>query len=162
MLCVTSLGEKSRMDDFVRNCDLALDSLHSYHAHGPEANIDKYFACFSPQGRFLGTDGKESWSVEDFRRYSEPFFNGPRAAPFVPRPGSRKFVSFPPNSPTPIVVAFDEILECEGMKGQARGNGSLVWDQDQQKWLVFLYHLSIPVPNEIAERVCAITRSARK
>jgi hypothetical protein len=61
-----------------------------------------------------------------------------------------------------MVVAFDEILECEGMKTQARGTGSLVWDQEQNKWLIFLYHLSIPVPNEVADRVCTLTRSAIK
>lgn len=149
-------------ENYTSGCESTLNSLHSYHAHAPGADIDKYFACFSPQGRFLGTDGSESWSIDDFRKYSEPFFQGQQTTPFVPKPGSRKFNAFPSNSPNPMIVAFDEILECEGMKAQARGTGSLVWDSDQDKWLVFLYHLSIPVPNEIAERVCVLTRSAQK
>jgi hypothetical protein len=149
------------MEDCYKNCAVTLDLLHSCHAHAPGADIEKYFACFSQQGRFLGTDGTESWTIDDFRRYSEPFFGGGgQTAPFAPRSGSRKFTSFPPNSP--MVVAFDEILECEGMKTQARGTGSLVWDQEQNKWLIFLYHLSIPVPNEVADRVCTLTRSAIK
>jgi hypothetical protein len=149
------------MEDCYENCAATLDSLHSSHAHAPGADIHKYFACFSPQGRFLGTDGTESWSIEDFRRYSEPFFGaGGQTAHFAPRSGSRKFTCYPPSSP--VVVAFDEVLECEGVKTQARGTGSLVWDQEQQKWLIFLYHLSIPVPNELVDRVCALTRSAKR
>ncbi len=137
----------------------ALNNLHSFHAHAPGADIQKYFECFSPQARFFGTDGTENWSIADFRTYSEPFFQGEKSAPFIPISGSRKFAAYPPEAEIPTVVVFDEILACSGMKTQARGTGSLVWDQTNQKWLIFLYHLSIPVPNDVASRVCALTRS---
>lgn len=144
-------------------CEETLNLFHLYHAHSPHADINKYFECFSPQGRFLGTDSKESWTIEEFRVYSEPFFNNKQqSAPFLPVQGSRKFISYPIGSLTPNIVTFDEILQCEGVKTQARGNGSLIWDQEKNKWLVFLYHLSIPVPNEVADRVCAVTRTASK
>lgn len=163
MLCWKN---KSLKMDYYSECEITLNLLHSYHAHAPGADINKYFDCFSPQGRFLGTDKNENWSIEDFRKYSEPFFNNKQAAPFVPLQGSRKFTSFPIISSTstnkPIVVTFDEILECEGMKTQARGTGSLIWDEEKNKWLIFLYHLSIPVPNEIADQVCNLTRNVNR
>lgn len=151
--------------NYLQGCEETLNLLHSYYAHSPGADIDKYFSCFSSQGRFLGTDGTESWSMEDYRRYLEPFFSPEQKVaylPYVPKADSRKFNAFPANSPNPSIVAFDELLEIEGIKAQARGTGSLIWNSDQNKWLIFSYHLSIPVPNEIARRVCDLTRSGQK
>ena len=141
-------------------CAEALDFLHLYHAHAETADIEKYFDCFAINGRFLGTDSTECWTIEEFKRYSEPFFSDKHTAPFTLVEGSRKFTSFPMNSLTPIVVAFDEILECKGVtNAQARGTGSLIWNHEKNKWVIFLYHLSIPVPNDIARQVCSLTQS---
>ena len=49
--------------------------LDRLHATASEADGAAYFALFTPDARFIGTDAGERWSLEEFRAYAEPHFS---------------------------------------------------------------------------------------
>ena len=51
--------------------DALLDGLHR-DAH--EGNFQTYFARYSSDAVFLGTDKSERWTIEEFKSYAKPAF----------------------------------------------------------------------------------------
>ena len=49
--------------------DVLLDGLHQ-DAH--EGNFETYFARYSSDAIFLGTDKTERWTIEEFKDYAMP------------------------------------------------------------------------------------------
>jgi hypothetical protein len=113
-------------------------ALDRFHAAASAADEETYFSLFAEGGVFLGTDGKERWTVPEFRAYAHPRFASGKAWSFR---AARRNVSLRGD-----VAWFDEELETQNL-GPARGSGALVRDQANQ-WKVALYDLSIPIPNE--------------
>lgn len=141
--------------------------LDSFHTAAATANLQTYFGCFHAQGRFLGTDATENWHVNEFYAFSKPYFQRSTSAwTYTPIAGSRKITFFPTASSdaaaiqpflqtaagtNPTVFAiFDELLDSESFKATSRGSGTLLY-QPGQGWLVASYHLSFPIPNDIAK-----------
>ena len=118
----------------------ALDGLHRAAS---EANGADYFALFAEDAVFIGTDIAERWSLDQFRDYAQPHFERGTGWTFVPRLDQR-FVSVDRFGQ---VAWFDEILDSEKY-GPCRGSGVLT--RDAQGWRFQQYHLTIPVPNELA------------
>ncbi len=112
--------------------------LDDWHAAAAQANEERYFAHFAPYGVFLGTDGKERWTVAEFRAYAHPFFARGRAWSFRSTRRASTFVK--------DVAWFDEDLDTPNL-GPARGSGVLVRD-DKSAWKIAQYNLSVPIPNE--------------
>lgn len=50
-------------------------------------------------------------------------------------------------------MTFDELLDSKSFKAISRGTGALA--RIGECWFVLLYHLSFPVPNNLAEDSCA-------
>ena len=48
--------------------------LDDFHDAAAQADEDRYFAHFAPEGVFLGTDSSERWDVAAFRAYAHPHF----------------------------------------------------------------------------------------
>jgi uncharacterized protein (TIGR02246 family) len=122
--------------------------LDDWHAAAAAADEPRYFAHFAPGAVFLGTDGEERWSVEEFRRYAHPYFAKGKAWSFK---SVERHVSF---SPDRSVAWFDERLDTPNL-GPARGSGVLV--SAAGSWKIAHYDLSVPIPNalmkEIKERI---------
>lgn len=139
-----------------------LDELHQTASSAisiGSAAFDKYFACFAPNGVFIGTDAGERWSVEQFKAYAKPLFEVKKGWTYVPRPGTRH-VEISPDGNT---AWFDELLD-NAKYGVTRGTGVLVRSgtADTGTWLIAQYHLTIPVPNELADRVSKMIKSNEK
>ncbi len=49
---------------------------------------------------------------------------------------------------------FDEILTSISFPCTCRGSGSLVYNPEHSCWLIVLYHLTFPVPNDLASDIC--------
>lgn len=127
-----------------------LDNFHRYAANG---DFENYFACFHPSGRFLGTDKTENWTVSEFMSFSRPHFTlGTSAWTFTPLPESRKCDVFPGRDGRVTFATFDEHLQSESFGTTARGTGSVIWDGEG--WLLAHYHLSFPIPNDLAHDMC--------
>ncbi|HEX9730080.1 MAG TPA: nuclear transport factor 2 family protein [Gemmatimonadales bacterium] len=125
--------------------------LDALHHNASVANEASYFALFAPEGVFFGTDAMERWTVDQFRAYAHPVFERGQGWTYVLREGTRN-VDF---DPTGTVAWFDEILDNENY-GETRGTG--VMRLIGGEWKIAQYHLTIPVPNELAGDLVAMIR----
>lgn len=123
------------MTDDMTKASATLDRFHAAAAAADEA---AYFSLFAEGGVFLGTDGKERWTVPEFRAYAHPRFAAGKAWAFR---STRRDLSVRSD-----VAWFDEDLATPNL-GPARGSGALLRDA-QGAWKVVQYNLSIPIPNE--------------
>ncbi|MBT1444888.1 nuclear transport factor 2 family protein [Shewanella sp. JM162201] len=114
-----------------------LDALHRHAAH---ADWPAYFALYSQDAVFIGTDASERWNMGEFRRYAEP------TKGWDYQPTVRHFIE------RGEMLIFDELL-TNAKYGTTRGTGAMVLTEEG--WKVVQYHLSIPVPNEVAKEVTA-------
>ena len=128
--------------------DALLDGLHQ-DAH--EGNFQPYFARYSSDAIFLGTDKTERWTIEEFKSYAKPAFEDGHGWTYsvVERnwegSGNTRW--------------FDEILLNEKL-GHCRGTG--VVQLIDGEWKIAHYALTMLVPNIIAEDVGTQTQEADK
>ncbi len=136
-----------------QNRPAALDSiaavLDDFHDAAADADFDRYFAHFTTDGVFIGTDATEHWTTDEFRVYAKPSFDAGRGWTYVPRV---RHVYLSPDGST---AWFDEILDNAGL-GETRGTGVLV--RLDGRWKVAQYHLTVPVPNDLVGRVVEMIR----
>ena len=118
-----------------------LDDFHDAAAHSDEA---RYFAHFTDDGVFLGTDATERWDVTAFRAYAHPHFEAGRG--WVMQATHRDIVV------RGDVAWFDEALDTENM-GLCRGSGVLLRVGETNTWKIAQYNLSIPIPNALTDDV---------
>ena len=116
----------------------ASTTLDRFHAAAAASDETAYFALFAEGGVFLGTDGKERWTVPAFRAYAHPRFASGKAWSFR---ATRRDLSVRGD-----VAWFDEDLSTPNL-GPARGSGALLRDAHGDGKVV-QYNLSIPIPNE--------------
>ncbi len=116
--------------------------LDSWHAAAAAADEEKYFSFFTPDAIFLGTDGTERWTRDEFRKWARPQFAKGRAWSFKT---VSRWIYF---SPDRSVAWFDEALDTPNM-GPCRGSGVLLRVGDT--WKIAQYNLSIPIPNDLTD-----------
>ncbi len=122
----------------VADVDAVLDALH---ARAASADGDGYFALYTEDAVFLGTDATERWSLEAFKAYASPHFGAGNGWSYDV---VERHVSF---DPTRRMAWFDERLENAKL-GACRGTGVLELGADGA-WRVAQYNLTVPVPNEL-------------
>ena len=126
-----------------------VDRLHELAsaADGPA-----YFDLFTPDARFVGTDGGERWSVEAFKAYAMPYFSQGKGWTYHPRDRVVTMLALP----CQCVASFDELLDNDAY-GVTRGSGVLV--RTEAGWKIQQYVLSYVVPNDVARDVTGLIRS---
>ena len=122
-----------------------LDQLHLAAA---KADGPAYFALYTPDAVFLGTDVTERWTMPQFRAYAQPYFDKGQGWTYAAR--ARQVTIAPVDCR--CVAWFDEVLDSQSY-GTARGTGTLVRTADG--WKVTQYALTFPIPNDIADEVIA-------
>lgn len=127
----------------------AAATLDRMHSAASTADGAAYFAQFTPNARFIGTDASERWSLAEFRAYAEPYFAQGRGWTYTPR--DRVMTLAPLDCR--CVIWFDELLD-NASYGETRGSGVLRLTDDG--WKIEQYVLSIPVPNDKAREVVAL------
>ncbi len=120
--------------------------LDDFHDAAAKADEPRYFSHFAEGGVFLGTDGKERWTVPEFRAYAHPHFAKGKAWSFR---ATRREITFVNDT-----AWFDEDLDTPNL-GPARGTGVLV-KTDHGTWKIAQYNLSVPIPNERFKDVKAL------
>ena len=123
-----------------------LDGLHK-DAH--EGNYQAYFARYSPDAIFLGTDKTERWTIEEFKTYAKPAF--------VDGHGWTYKVIERNWEGDGDIQWFDEILFNEKL-GHCRGTG--VVELINGEWKIAHYALTMLIPNSIAAEVGSQTIEA--
>lgn len=119
------------------------------HDAASRADGSVYFAQFTPDARFIGTDAGERWSLEAFRAYAEPYFARGQGWTYVPHD---RVVTIAPVA-CRCLAWFDERLD-NASYGETRGSGVLRLTEDG--WKIEQYVLSFAVPNDAARDVVAV------
>ncbi|MCC6907645.1 MAG: nuclear transport factor 2 family protein [Phycisphaerales bacterium] len=130
--------------------DEAAALLDAFHDAAAKADEERYFACFAEDGLFLGTDATERWTLAEFKAFALPHFQGESAWVYAPR---SRIVNV---SDDLACAWFDEQLESEKY-GLCRGTGVLRRLGGQ--WRIVQYHLTMPIPNELAAETARRIRS---
>ena len=126
--------------------DSLIDGLHK-DAH--EGNFETYFARYTSDAVFMGTDKTERWTIGAFKTYAAPAFEDGHGWTYkvVERnwegDGDTRW--------------FDEILFNEKL-GHCRGTG--VVEKVGGNWKIAHYSLTLLIPNDIAETVGSQSKRA--
>jgi len=126
--------------------------LDRFHRAASGARFDEYFGLFAPDGVFIGTDAGERWTVEQFKAYAKPHFDKGRGWTYV---SVERHVNV---SKDGRHASFDELLDNAEL-GRCRGTGVL--RRVGANWKIEQYHLTIPVPNELADEVVKRIRTGK-
>jgi hypothetical protein len=122
----------------------AHDTLDQLHLSASKSNGAVYFNLFTEDAVFLGTDASERWPIAEFIAFATPYFEAGKGWTYL------KIERHINVSADGKHASFDELLENKSY-GLCRGTGVLRLAEGQ--WKVEQYHLTIPVPNEIARNV---------
>ncbi|MBV8656817.1 MAG: nuclear transport factor 2 family protein [Burkholderiales bacterium] len=126
--------------------------LDRFHAAASAAQFDTYFGLFAPDGVFIGTDASERWTVDAFKAYAKPHFDKGQGWTYLPHD---RHIDLAPDGQH---AWFDELLDNKGF-GTCRGTGVL--RKIGGAWKVEQYHLTIPVPNALADDVAKMIRGTK-
>ena len=126
--------------------------LDAMHAAASKADGEAYFASFTADGRFIGTDATERWSLPEFRAYAMPYFSQGKGWTY--RPTARTVTIAPVGCR--CVAWFDEQL-ANPSYGAARGSGVMRLTPDG--WKIEQYVLSFAVPNDKARAVVGVIKA---
>jgi len=135
-------------DDKLILINALLDGLHR---DANEGNFKPYFARFSSDAVFLGTDKNERWTIEEFKAYAKPAFADGHGWTYALVERNWEGVG--------DIRWFDEILFNEKL-GHCRGTG--VVHLVSGEWKIAHYALTMLVPNEIAIKIGSQTIQADK
>lgn len=127
--------------------------LDSFHSAAARADEETYFALLAPNAVFLGTDATERWDKPAFRAFAHPYFAQGKGWTFTPRD---RHVDL---SRDGRVAWFDELLDSASY-GECRGTGVL--EKVDGGWKIVQYHLTIPMPNDLAKELVARIREGKK
>jgi len=122
----------------------AHDTLDQLHLSASKSDGAVYFDLFTDDAVFLGTDATERWLIAEFIAFATPYFEAGKGWTYV------KVERHINVSADGQHASFDELLENKSY-GLCRGTGVL--RLVEREWKVEQYHLTIPVPNEIARNV---------
>lgn len=125
--------------------------LDKLHLSATKADWDSYFSLYLPEAVFIGTDATEHWGMTEFEGYARPTDG------WKYTPQSRVFVSVNTQHNDQVLM-FDEILDSVSY-GLSRGTGTLI--KTKKGWKIAQYHLSFPIPNEIAKEITAKIKSEK-
>lgn len=142
-IMTVATGIAAAVEDPATAVGAVLDGLHRAAA---AADGESYFALFTDDGVFLGTDVTERWTVVELRAFAEPYFSAGRGWTYTPR---ERHVVVSADGDT---AWFDEILDNDSY-GTCRGTGVLVLTDSG--WRIAQYHLTIPIPNALARELTA-------
>ena len=132
--------------------DAASALLDRFHSAAAKADFDTYFAAFTPDGVFLGTDATERWTIAQFKAYAKPHFDKGRGWTYTKVERNINV------SADGAHASFDELLDNKSL-GRCRGTGVLRKIDGQ--WRIEQYHLTIPVPNELADEFVKRIRAGK-
>lgn len=120
--------------------------LDRLNAASTAADGEAYFALFTPDARFVGTDATEHWTLPQFRAFAEPYFSRGRGWSY---PATERTITIAPID-CRCIAWFEEKLVNDSY-GVTRGSGVLRLTDDG--WKIEQYVLSFAVPNDRADAV---------
>ena len=129
-----------------------LDQLNTASAN---ADADGYFALYTPDARFVGTDAGEHWTIDELRTYAGPIFAQHRGWSY---PATARVITIAPIA-CRCIAWFEERLTNDTY-GRTRGSGVMRLTDDG--WKIEQYVLSLAVPNDLARRAGTLGSSVTR
>ncbi|MFC5342984.1 nuclear transport factor 2 family protein [Brevundimonas staleyi] len=126
--------------------------LDQLEAASKAADAEAYFALYTPDARFVGTDAGEHWTVGELRAYATPFFNQGRGWSY---PATNRTITIAPIE-CRCIAWFEEELTNDSY-GRTRGSG--VMRLTDTGWKIEQYVLSLAVPNDLASPIARIIKT---
>jgi ketosteroid isomerase-like protein len=114
-------------------------TIDAWHAAAAKSNEEQYFSYFANDAVFLGTDPKERWTKDEFRKWAHPIFAKGKGWEIK---ATKRHVFLSGDKKT---AWFDEEAESKQL-GPVLGTGVLVLEKG--KWKVSQYNLSVKIPND--------------
>lgn len=133
-LLLMPLTSACAADSDKQNVSKVLDTLHQAAA---DADWNVYFDLYLDNSTFLGTDVSERWDKDTFKKYA----SNSSGWVYVLR---ERNIDITPDGNS---AWFDEVLDSEKY-GTSRGTGVLI--RTDSGWKVAQYHLTFPLPNDLA------------
>lgn len=124
--------------------------LDDWHDAASKADEARYFAHFTADAVFLGTDDSERWDKTAFQTYAHPHFSKGKGWTLKP---SDRHTSV---SPDGMTAWFDEKVLSPNY-GPSRGSGVLLLQNG--RWLIAQYNLTVPVPNGLLMKVAGMIKA---
>jgi hypothetical protein len=118
--------------------------MNQLHTAASKADGETYFNLFIDSAIYIGTDAGETWTIAEFKAFAEPYFSKGRGWTYVP---TEQNVYLSPDEKT---AWFDELLWNDSY-GVSRGTGVLI--KTEQCWKFAQYHLTFPIPNDLAKDI---------
>lgn len=118
------------------------------------ADGEAYFALFTPNARFVGTDATEHWTIPQFHAYADAAFARGRGWSY---PATERTITIAPID-CRCIAWFEEKLTNAGY-GETRGSGVMRLTDDG--WKIEQYVLSFVVPNDAADEVVETIKTWR-
>ena len=146
---IAALATQSAPDPAQAEVAAVLDQLN---AASSAADADAYFALYTPDARFVGTDASEHWTIDELRAYATPFFSQGRGWSY---PATQRTITIAPIE-CGCIAWFEEELNNESY-GRTRGSG--VMRRTEGGWKIEQYVLSLAVPNDLASPITRIIKS---
>lgn len=122
----------------------AAKMLDDFHDAAAKADETRYFAHFTEDAIFMGSDATERWTKSEFQAWAKRFFLRGKAWTFH---AVRRVVHVDGGG---AIAWFDEDLTTDGL-GPSRGSGVLV--SKNGKWQIAHYNLTLTIPNERLDHV---------
>ena len=126
--------------------------LDQLDAASAAADADAYFALYTPDARFVGTDAGEHWTIDELRAYATPFFDQGRGWSY---PATDRVITIAPIE-CRCIAWFEEQLTNDSY-GRTRGSGVMRLTDDG--WKIEQYVLSLAVPNDLASPIARIIKT---
>jgi len=140
LMIATTSARADSADALIQNL------INGLHEDASNAVFDSYFARYTEDAVFMGTDKSERWTIDEFKDYAAPVFAEGRGWTYsviernLEGAGDTRW--------------FDEILFNEKL-GHCRGTGVVVLSESG--WQIAHYSLTLLIPNDIAAEVGAQT-----
>ena len=122
--------------------------INDWHDAAARADSDAYFGAIDEDGIYIGTDKTERWTKQEFFDWSRKYFDAGKAWSFI---GKARHIYFSENGKT---AWFDEVVD----NGTTEWRGSGVLVKKNAGWKIMQYVLSVPVPNEVYNKVGKIIK----
>ena len=120
--------------------------LDMLHEAASDADYDRYFGLFAENAVFIGTDISERWPIKVFQAYAKARFDAGGGWTYTMQ---ERHIDFSANGD---VAWFDENLWTDTY-GTSRGTGVL--EKTTDGWKIAQYHLTYPIPNDLAADMTA-------
>ncbi|MGJ8678849.1 nuclear transport factor 2 family protein [Paraglaciecola sp.] len=129
-------------------------TLDNFHQAASEARLKDYFSLLTEHAVFIGTDATERWNKDQFYQFAKPYFDQGKGWSYTPK---NRHIYFSNNKQ---IAWFDEMVTNKNFC-ECRGTGVL--ELTDSGWKISQYHLTIPVPNDLAkDLVKKITKKVRE